>query len=468
MFTPRYRTENGNPPEGIARAKKERTMNPNRMLMLAGVVFLAAASAAPELIRMDASMAQPYMLVGQAQKAYLKVSITGEGNAPDAKRIPVNLAIVLDKSGSMDGQKIADAKAAAIKAVGLLAPDDIVSVVAYDDGVYTVVPATKAGDRETIVRGIESLYAGGSTALFAGVSKGAAELRKFYDPNHVNRIILLSDGLANVGPSAPGDLAELGTSLGREGIAVTTIGLGLDYNEDLMTQLAQKSDGNHMFAKEPGDLDRIFAQELGSVTSVVAQNIEIVIDCANGVRPIRILGRDADIVGGRVITSMNQLYADNERYVLLEVELPEAIAANGANVQVAEVACSFDDARKQGPSQQSVPVAVTFTDSNELVQRHTDKLAMASVVEQVGVEENKKAVVLRDEGKIEEAKQVLEQNAQMLLEGAQQYDSKELESYYRKNEAAKDNIDDEEGWKKQRKVMREEQHQLTNQQQVNN
>ena len=277
-------------------------------LMLVCALSLGGTAASAEQVTLEVSMGHPVVLAGSPQKAYLRVSLTGIELPDKSRRTPVNVAIVLDKSGSMTGEKIANARRAAIKAIGMLEPNDIVSVVTYDDTVHVLVPATKVADRDQIFAAIERIQAGGSTALFAGVSKGAAEVRKFLDKNRVNRVILLSDGLANIGPSSPGDLAELGTSLGRESISVTTIGLGLDYNEDLMTQLAQKSDGNHMFAQNAGDLEWIFAREFGDVLSVVAQDVEIVIDCERGIRPIRCIGRDADIVGQRVITSMNQLY----------------------------------------------------------------------------------------------------------------------------------------------------------------
>lgn len=86
------------------------------------------------------------------------------------------------------------------------------------------------------------MVAGGGTALYAGVAQGASELREFLDPHRVNRIILLSDGQANKGPSSPSELGNLGAALISEGISVTTIGIGLGYNEDLMTQLAPRSD----------------------------------------------------------------------------------------------------------------------------------------------------------------------------------------------------------------------------------
>src|SRR6185295_2090029 len=184
---------------------------------------------------------------------------------------------------------------------------------------------------------IERLSAGGNTALFAGVSKAAAEVRKFLDRQRVNRIILLSDGQANVGPSSPTDLGNLGASLIKEGISVTTLGLGLDYNEDLMTQLARKSDGNHYFIENSSDLARKFGYEFDDVLSVAAQELTVKISCGPGVRPVRVLGRESDITGQTVTTYLNQLYGNQEKYILLEIETPAERAGterNLANVNV--------------------------------------------------------------------------------------------------------------------------------------
>jgi len=170
-------------------------------------------------------------------------------------------------------------------------------VVTYQSTVNVLVPATKMHDREAVRAAIRRIRAGGNTALFAGVSKGARELRKFLDRNRVNTLLLLSDGLANVGPSSPGELAQLGASLGREGITVTTIGLGLHYNEDLMTRLAMASDGNHFFVEDERDLEAAFATEFSDALSAVAHGVTIHIHCSGGVRPIRLLGRKAQIVG---------------------------------------------------------------------------------------------------------------------------------------------------------------------------
>ena len=165
--------------------------------LLAGAPSLRAA----EQMKIDVALAKPYLMAGQKQTSFLRVGLTGLP-IDATRRTPVNLAIVLDKSGSMQGDKLRKAKDAALASIDRLGPNDIVSVVAYDHTVEVLVPATKISDRAALRTAIERLSAGGNTALFAGVSKGAAEVRKFVDRQRVNRIILLSDGQANLGPSS--------------------------------------------------------------------------------------------------------------------------------------------------------------------------------------------------------------------------------------------------------------------------
>jgi len=381
-----------------------------------------------------------------------------------SQRTPVNVAIVLDKSGSMRGQKIVKAKEAAIMAIQRLRPDDIVSVVMYDHTVKVVVPATKVSDREAIYAAIRRVTAGGNTALFGGVSKGAHEIRKFLDDRRVNRIILLSDGLANTGPSSPGDLAALGDSLGREGISVTTVGLGLDYNEDLMTALADESDGNHYFAEEVQDLQTAFTREFGDVLSVVAQEVAVSVRCAPGVRPVRTLGRDAGIDGQTVATSLNQLYSEQMKYLLLEVELPPQAA--GAEMMVATVGVSYANMATKTTDKLESTVSVRASDDPAAVKVKVNAEVMAAAAHQIGADQNRLAVRLRDEGKVEEAREVLIRNAEELARKAEELGSKELDDYSKTNSSAVVSWFDEGLWNQKRKTMRKEQQQIKSQQAV--
>jgi Ca-activated chloride channel homolog len=429
-------------------------------LLLAACVFSAAPAFAKQ-VKLDVAMGHPVVLADEKQTAYLRVAMTGfELEDPEA-RTPVNVAIVLDKSGSMQGQKLDRAKEAAIMAIGRLRKDDIVSVIAYDTTVHVLVPATRVSDREQVIARIRQLQANGSTALFAGVSKAAKEIRKFISKNRVNRIVLLSDGIANVGPSSPGDLAELGSSLIREGIAVTTIGLGLNYNEDLMTQLAEKSDGNHMFAENATDLARAFDEEFGDVLSVVAQEVTVAIRTINGVRPVRVLGREAQISGASVITTLNQLYSEQEKYVLVEVELP---AGNpGTQMQVASVDLSYANMGTKTTDKLRSTVAVNFSNSPADVEKKANAAVMTAVVEQIGVERSQLAVKLRDEGKVEQAAQAFSSNAMFLNTNAEKYGSQRLREFGSSNIAVSVQLEGEH-WKAGRKMMRKDQYHLKNQQ----
>src|SRR5687768_6825098 len=276
----------------------------------------ASASTAPVRLRVDVD--RSVLPADVAETAVIKIGLDGIRPSRREWRPPVNIALVIDRSGSMSGDKIMKAREAALEAVRRLSPDDIVALVAYDTGVQTLVPAQRVGDGRRLEQAIRGIEAGGNTALYGGVTRGAAEVRRHMeDRRFVNRVILLSDGLANVGPSSPEDLGRFGASLVKEGISVTTIGLGLGFNEDLMTRLAQRSDGNTYFVEHSSDLPRIFAAELGDVLNVVARRIIIEIEFPAGVRPMKFIGRDGMIRGQRAEFSLNQLYGGQEKFALV-------------------------------------------------------------------------------------------------------------------------------------------------------
>jgi len=427
-----------------------------RIQFLAAMLALAAitSTAAASQVQLDVSMANPMLLAGQKQVTHLKVGLTGFELESQRDRPPVNVAIVLDKSGSMQGEKIAQAREAAIAAIERLSSKDIVSVVAYDSTVKVIVPATKLTDKESVKQQIGRITAGGSTALFAGVSKGAEEIRKFLDKERVNRVILLSDGLANVGPQSPSELGDLGKSLSKEGISVSTLGLGLGYNEDLMMKLARGSGGNHVFIESADQLVNIFNYEFDDVLSVVAQEVSIEIKLADGIRPIRVLNTDAEINGQQVITQLSQLYSEQEKYVLLEVEMPAGKV--GQPREVATVKVSYANMETKTTDRLTSSVSVNFTESTAVIDEKANKEVMVACVVQIANIQNELATSLRDQGKVEEAKQVLLQNSAYLGENAKKLDSELLQLRCADNYTQAENVDGSK-WGYYRKQMREQQ-----------
>jgi len=418
---------------------------------VAAVLVSTPVGTRAEQVRLDVSMAQPTLLANEKQSTYVKVGLTGFKLAHAADRTPVNVAIVLDRSGSMSGQKIAQAKNAAVRAIERLNSNDIVSIITYQSTVDVLVPATKLTDVEQIREKIASIEAGGSTALFAGVSKGAAELRKFVDKNRVNRVILLSDGLANVGPQSPSELGALGASLIKEGISVTTMGLGLTYNEDLMTQLAQKSDGNHIFIERSSDLVRIFNYEFNDVLSVVAQEVSIKVQCKDGIRPVRVLNSDAEINGQDVVVKMNQLYSEQEKYVVLEVEIPAM--KTDVSREVARVDVSYSNMKTKSTDRLSSEVSVNFSESIAVIEKATNLQVMENCVLQIANRRNMLATELRDKGDIEGARTLLLQNGIYLKTHAEKFHSDLLQFRCNINNDQAKNLD-EGKWNENRKQMR--------------
>jgi Ca-activated chloride channel family protein len=358
----------------------------------------------------------------------------------------------------MRGDKLENAKEAAKMAVNLLNENDIISIISYDSTVNVLVPATKVSDKASIHRAISRMRPNGNTALFAGVSKGAAEIRKFLSKDRVNRVILLSDGQANVGPSTATELGELGASLSKDGITVTTIGLGTGYNEDLMANLAGFSDGNHAFVENAEDLAKVFNYEFGDVLSVVAQDVEIIIKLNKDIKPIRILGRDGTILGQTVKTNMSQLYSEQEKYVLLEVEVPAGKAKQ--KISLAEVNVVYQNMQSNKKDKLADNMTLAYSESKEVVRRALNRSVVKTSVSSVVNENSKRALRLRDKGQLKEAQILLQESAGYArdqgssLGGVEQ---EELDDLSKEITLDAQNIVEKKEWNKNRKAMKAKQ-----------
>ena len=438
-------------------------MKPTAIFSILSVIFISifTVNLSAATVNLEVSVSNPFLIADQQQSIFLKVGLTGS-DLGEERRTPANVSIVLDRSGSMDGEKMARAKEAASIAISMLDDRDIVSIVTYSDTVSVLVPATRVSDRNYIQSRIETVFADGSTALFAGVSKGADEVSKFLEQNSVNRVILLSDGLANIGPDSPRALGSLGESLKRSGVSVTTIGLGLGYNEDLMVQLAQQSDGNHAFVENYNDLTRIFRYEFQDILSVVAQDVKIEINCPEGIVPLRILGRDAEIIGNKVYTSISQIYSNQEKYLLVELTVPSSQA--GSRMNVADVTIDYSDMKSKRSNQLSGRTTVEFTKSEETVEKAVDKETVIDAVKQISAEASEEAIILRDEGKVEEAQALLKENTDYLFGAASALESEELMILGDTNVLDMEAIEDDAEWNESRKRMKASSYEIQSQQ----
>jgi Ca-activated chloride channel family protein len=398
----------------------------------------------------------------ETQNIIIKVTLDALKPAETTFRPAVNLAIVLDRSGSMNGQKLEKAKKAAIEALRRLGKQDVFSVIIYDHNVETIVPAQPAHNTEWIEAKIRQIQAGGNTALFGGVSQGASEIRKNIGGEYVHRIILLSDGIANVGPSTPEDLGRLGAALIKEAISVTTVGVGTDYNEDLMTRLSQNSDGNSYFVESSRDLPRIFAAELGDVLNVVAKRVHVIIECPEGITPVKIIGRDGRIKGRIVELSMNQLYGGQEKYALVEIQLRGG--KNGQEMEIAKARVSYDNPFTLKRETASGLVSAQFSDDIKKVEKSTNVEVKREYELNRNALEQERAIGFSDKGQIPSAVQTLKSSAEKLKNFGMKYDDRAVLEEAAEMEAQAERLEAEGMTQKSRKELRTKSYQIKNQQ----
>jgi Ca-activated chloride channel family protein len=382
------------------------------LLMLLAGVFARQAVAAPNA-DVTLRVAPDRDLIYSRGPREVVVQIDLDGRRPDTiHRAPMNLSVVLDRSGSMQGAKIEKAKQAACVAIDQLADDDWFSLVIFDNETELLIPPNTIGgahNREKLKERIDRIRPGGGTAIYAGVTLGAQQLRRNLDQERVNRVVLLSDGLANVGPSRTSDLANLGRDLRREGMSVTTIGLGDDYNEDLMTALAEASNANYYYVRDAEKLPGIFAEELGAARSVVARGVTIRITAPEGVRLKEIIGRpEIDCTGRSVEIKLPEYFGGDKRRFLAR-----CIAENSTSepLEIAMVDLSYEPASggKAEPQQQAAKIK--FTDE----ERKSDESLRVEISREVAVAKNRLAkelaVKLADEGRSKDAADVLRKQA---------------------------------------------------------
>jgi Ca-activated chloride channel homolog len=430
------------------------------LVALCGSYPTVAAEPAAGGIEIKADLGRSTLVTGEQQQTYLRIAITA-GRRPEARRAPLNVALVIDRSGSMSAHgRIENARKAAQMAVERLGRDDILAVVSYDDRVEVDVPATKLTDPLRAKEQIARLTPRGSTAIHAGLLAGANEVRKFKSRDRVNRIVLLSDGLANVGPSKPSDFVSLGRELASDGITVSTIGLGRDYNEDLMAGLARSADGGHVFVQESADLANFLAREFDDALGIVGQEVEIIITLRDGVKPLRVLGRDAEIGGNRIVYKVGVLVGGAEQVLLSDLDVAAAVANGVAGVaELASIEVSYNDAVSGKRVTKSATTSARFEADREASARSLNAEVMRDVATLVSREGRAEAVRLRDAGRTEEARKKFEDNAayvksqQSKLPGAGAYAP--LADELKRNEtAASPAAQSKDGWAKSRKEQK--------------
>jgi Ca-activated chloride channel family protein len=252
--------------------------------------------------------------------------------APASERAPLDVALVVDRSGSMEGQKLEAVKACGAYLARRMSAGDRLAVVAYDDTINLLAPLGPV-ELDRLLPALGALRPGGTTNLSGGWLKGLEQLRGDPREEAVRRILLLTDGLANAGIFQPGALVGLAGEARQAGVGTTTIGVGDDFDEALLTAMADAGGGTGHFAATPDAAPGIFAAEFNGLASVVAQNVSVEIRPGPDVAVLGVLNDyPATPVPGGVQLALGDAYGDEVRRVVFELHLPSVAALGLAKV----------------------------------------------------------------------------------------------------------------------------------------
>lgn len=283
-------------------------------------------------------------VIWQAQEHTLNLMLRLDAGrlASLVERRPLNLSVVLDRSGSMEGDKLAYVKKATQFLIKHLGADDRFSLVSYDDVVKVEWEPSPVQTKDAIDRVVEGIYTGGSTNLSGGWLQGCQLVVAGQADNQVNRVLLLTDGLANRGVTEVERLAAMARQKREEGITTTTLGVGMDFNEDLLMQMAAEGGGAFYFIDNPDQAPTIFAEELENLLSVVGQNVTVTLTLRPDVEVVRQFNTYPVAVEGRKLTyRLDDLYADEIKVLLVQLRIP-ALDKLG-DMELAQLVIDFDE-----------------------------------------------------------------------------------------------------------------------------
>lgn len=270
---------------------------------------------------------------------------------------PLNLALVIDSSGSMaDPDKMPYVKQSLRLFLESLQPNDIVSIVTYSDEAQLLLPAQPLGDGRWVQATIERLQPDGSTNLHAGMMLGFAEANRNFDIRRNNRVILLTDGIANAGVTDSERIIADALNYNEQGIYLSTIGLGLEFNDALLSELAHQGQGGYSFVDSAQEMERIFREHVAGLKQRAASDISLTISPAPGVRLVSITGLEGLPPADGVSIPRPPLGSGDSSVVLAQLEVEPAYRA-GAQ-PVATVRLSYFDEAGQRSVVSEQPITV--------------------------------------------------------------------------------------------------------------
>ncbi len=379
-----------------------------RVMLLATLSLFCAGNALAGPLQLQAAFDNSTIYTKEPSAHYLEVLVTASpATTTLRKRLPLNLALVIDTSGSMrDENKLTYVKQAAIALVNRLRPDDRLAIISYSNEARVVLPSSPMRMERDARWLIQSLRADGGTNLGAGLIEGYHQLREFTSPRTINRVLLLSDGKANVGITSSTELSRMVLQEADSGISLSSFGVGLDFNEDLMAVLSESGRGMYYFIDRPESMKEIMAKEFNSVEQLVAADIQVTITLAPGFIIEQVFANTYEVRGNTVSIRFGDLAAGERRRMQIRFQ-PRQRGAGSVN-NAAKVQVSYITPGDGGTGSLSRRIGVAYVNSQQAIEENRNKdIAERSAVFEASLA-RKEAAMAFDRGEKKRADSILD------------------------------------------------------------
>ncbi len=273
-------------------------------------------------------------------------------------RAPLNLCLVLDRSGSMEGAPLSYAKEAARYVVDLLGPNDVLSIVTFEETVEVLMPPQRVVSKEPIKAGIDQIQAGNTTNLYDGISVGLNQIMSHSESARVTRMIVLSDGDPTTGIKDFPSLTQHAANIKAQGVSITFLGFGPDYNEELLAAMAKRAGGNYAYIPRPEMIPEVFRLEVDKLLSTAATNLQLELKTARWVELISATGLSAPPTGSEHRIPLTELERGSVMQIVTEFDFPNHPLGW---YRIAQGTLQYDDAQTGATQRVDLDFTIEFT-----------------------------------------------------------------------------------------------------------
>lgn len=310
-----------------------------------------------------------FAVATRGSREHLLVGLTASG-AMGGARMPLNLCLIIDRSGSMEGEPLEYVKRACGYVVDLLEPNDVLSVVAFEERVDIIMPARRVVNKSLIKEHINRLDVGNTTNIYDGIAAGASQVASVGASGYVNRALLFTDGDPTAGIKDFNSIVGQAAEQKSRGITITALGFGPDYNEELLAGIAKRSGGNYYYITRPDLIPEVFRKELETLMTVVARNLHLKLNLSRWVQVRQVYGRLPTFGNRTAEVTLPDIERGSAESALCEIEL----GGRPAGIyRIAKAELTYDDSITGGREKLVEDVVIEFTADENLVAENVSQ-----------------------------------------------------------------------------------------------